>query len=388
MARRRLITMITVVSILAGAAAWGSSRPPKNLKKVGNHWTAWNPPTSFPAGAKLYTIVPGDTLWDLSAKFLSDPYLWPQLWEHNRYILDAHWIYPGDPLVIAPKVEPVEKLGKKAPATGEKEAKAQEEAPEVAQPTEGPVPLGTESDIYCSGFIGKLKEKFGYKIIGSEYGNLSVEQSPDVQDSPPPLGATATVKYDLSSGDIVYLDGGKDGGLSPGEVFTAVDPGQVVRHPVTHKVVGRYYAYLGRVRVLSVQQKTAIAEISDSCRPLHVGAELKPFEQEPVPLARLGSMRPVNEPAAVSQIKSGATIIMSDDGVVSLGQDHIVYIDRGSEDNVTPGDLFTIYRLNKRGMPPVVIGELGVLSVQPHTAVAKIIRSRYPIFVGDRADPK
>lgn len=388
MARRRLITMIAVASILAGAAAWGSDRPPKNLKKVGDHWTAWTPPTSFPEGVKLYTIVPGDTLWDLSAKFLSDSYLWPQLWEHNRYILDAHWIYPGDPLVIAPKVEPVEKLGEKAPPVGAKaESSKAPEKPEFAQPTEGPVPLGTESDIYCSGFIGNLKEKFGYQIIGSEYSNLSVEESPDIQDAPPG-GAATTVKYDLSTGDIVYLDGGKEGGLSPGEMFTAVDPGKVVRHPITHKVLGRYYAYLGRVRVLSVQQKTAIAEIADSCRPLHVGAKLKPFEQEPVPLARLGSIRPVNEPAAVSQIKKGATIVMSDDGVVSLGQDHIVYIDRGSDDNVTPGDLFTIYRLNRHGLPPVVIGELGVLSVQAHTALAKIVRSRYPIFVGDRADLK
>ncbi len=387
MARRRLITMIALASILAGVAAWGSERPPKTLKKVGDHWTAWNPPASFPAGVKLYTIVPGDTLWDLSAKFLSDPYLWPQLWEHNRYILDAHWIYPGDPLVIAPKVEPVEKLGAKTPPAAEKSEATKQEMPNFAQPAEGPVPLGTESDIYCSGYIGNLKEKFGYKIVGSEYGNLSEEEIPEDQGSMRG-DAPATVKYDLSSGDIVYLDGGKDGGLSPGEVFTAVDPGQVVRHPVTHKVLGRYYAYLGRVRVLSVQQKTAIAEISDSCRPLHVGAVLKPFEQEPVPLARLGAMRPVNEPASVSDIQHGATIVLSDDGVVALGQDHIVYIDRGSEDNVTPGDLFTIYRLNRKGLPPVVIGELGVLSVQPHTALAKIVRSRYPIFIGDRADPK
>jgi len=380
--------MIAVASILAGAAAWGSDRPPKKLHKVGDHWTAWNPPTSFPEGVKLYTVVPGDTLWDLSAKFLSDPYLWPQLWEHNRYILDAHWIYPGDPLVIAPKVEPVEKLGKESPPAAEKtEGEKTKQGLEVAQATEGPVPLGTESDIYCSGFIGNLKEKFGYKIIGSEYGNLSVEESPDIQEAPSAATGT-TVKYDLSSGDIVYLDGGRDGGLSPGEVFTAVDPGQVVRHPTTHKVLGRYYAYLGRVRVLSVQDKTAIAEISDACRPIHVGAELKPFQEEPVPLARLGSIRPVNEPAAASEIMHGATIVLSDNGVVSLGQDHIVYIDRGADDNVTPGDLFTIYRLNHQGMPPVVIGELGVLSVQPHTALAKIVRSRYPIFVGDRIDPK
>ena len=33
-------------------------------------------------------------------RWLGDPYLWPQVWDENRYILDSHWIYPGDPIVI------------------------------------------------------------------------------------------------------------------------------------------------------------------------------------------------------------------------------------------------------------------------------------------------
>src|SRR5262245_33558923 len=39
--------------------------PPKNLRKVGDHWTPWSPPDpeSFPAGATVHIIVPGDTLW-------------------------------------------------------------------------------------------------------------------------------------------------------------------------------------------------------------------------------------------------------------------------------------------------------------------------------------
>jgi hypothetical protein len=39
-------------------------------------------------------------LWDLAEKFYGDPFLWRYIWEHNQYIADPHWIYPGNPLYI------------------------------------------------------------------------------------------------------------------------------------------------------------------------------------------------------------------------------------------------------------------------------------------------
>src|SRR5262249_42740489 len=79
-----------------------STTPPKNLRKVGNHWTPYQPPDpeSFPEGAQVHVIVPGDTLWGMAGTHFQNPYLWPQIWNENRYILDSHWIYPGDPLLL------------------------------------------------------------------------------------------------------------------------------------------------------------------------------------------------------------------------------------------------------------------------------------------------
>jgi hypothetical protein len=385
---RRLLVLPIILFALAVQAA---DRPPANLRLAGDHWTAWDPPTEFPEGAQLYLVKDGDTLWDLSGRFYGDPYLWPQIWEQNRYIQDAHWIYPGDPLVVGVEVTPIEEL--EAPPEVAAEA-AGDDGKKRFDPARGaPVALGSADDIFCSGYIGDPDETFPMHVVGSEYGGLDVQTADRWargrrQGSTDGYGQPITAKLGLVLGDIVYLDQGQDAGLLPGSVYIAVQPGDLARHIESREVLGRFYRYLGRVRLLSVQDSTAIGEIIHSCYPIGVGTTLKVFEDAPIPLARRTGLRGINDPVSADVLENAPVITLSESGIVTLGQGHLVFIDRGSSDDVTPGDIYTIYRMSDRGMLPMVVGELAILSVEPRTALGKILESRYAVYVGDKLDPK
>lgn len=50
---------------------------------------------------KIYHVKKGDTLWDISNMYLSQPWYWPQIWRTNAQITNPHLIYPGDELRLS-----------------------------------------------------------------------------------------------------------------------------------------------------------------------------------------------------------------------------------------------------------------------------------------------
>ena len=380
------------------------TRPPKQLHRVGDHWTAYNPPdpATYPAGAKTQAIKQGDTLWGLAQQFYNNGYMWPQLWETNTWITDAHWIYPGDVLLIEGEIsQQAQGGGTTSTATtsttvgttatnaggtlgatsgnplGGQVVRPVITAADAVGGSAGPVPLATEADIYCYGYIGDPNEPMPNQIFAWEDAELRYQAGT----------VLAETKADGSEGDLVFITGGSSSGLVAGETYMLVAPRGLIKHPRNRfEVVGRQYDYIGQVKVLCLDGQQARGIITKSCAEIPIGARLKPMPQLPIPLARIPSLPAFCDPASG---KTRGYIISAEGGdwLEAIGEGFLVQINLGRDEQVQPGEFLTVFRENVQpGAPPQVLGEMAVLTAENHTATAKIVLMRYSMMVGDAVE--
>jgi LysM repeat protein len=377
--RRTAVAMSLVLCASVVGAQQPVNPPPRPLHKVEGHWTPYQPPTEFPADAQVYTIKPGDTLWELAHRFLGDPYLWPQLWEKNQYIRDAHWIYPGDPLVVGTKAEemapaqpaapeatpPPGAEGTPSPGQGEGTAPPGGPSSQPAGPAGQLMAIGTESDVYCFGYLDETSEQMPVSVASAEHLGL---------------------KELFVQGDVIFFNGGTEEGIEAGKDYFLVLPGKEVRHPATGALLGRFMQYVGHARVLCAQDHSATAEITASCDGVPIGAKVRPFEAIPIPMTVMTPPLTICEPESG---KPTGYITYAKDGYYHFGKDETVMLDLGAADQVAPGTVLTIFRANPVvGMPRLVLGEVGVLTAGDHWSTAKVLSSKEAIEVGDRVEVK
>jgi len=368
---------VLIAALFLPIVAFGQAvaPPPQPLHFVDDHWTPYDPPTEFPEGSTVHRVVPGDTLWDLAAAYLGDPYLWPQIWERNPYIKDSHWIYPGDPIAIDVAVqEPPAEMQEVIP---EETVTSEYSDPGYTEPEidEGePRPLGSTADVYCFADLVQDDSIYPFTITSAE--------RMDFQDS-------------FSEGDIVYIDGGVNQGVAAGDRFFVLNRLRPLKRLFdkpkmgriyTEETIGIVYSKIGQIKVLCAQEDTAIAEITYACDPIDIGNVLQPFKPIPVPLV----IDP--DPSDRCDVPNGlpiGRIIYTRDDQLEIGGGWLVFIDLGSADGVYPGQFATIYRENPvEGMPRLVLGELGVLTVEETYSTAILTGGWASVYIGDMVELK
>ena len=111
-----------------------------------------------------YVVQRGDTLWDISARFLNEPWLWPEIWQANPQVENPHLIYPGDVLSLA-------YLGGRATLIKKEPQIRREEAPINA------VPLGdVEAFLKNAHILDEDQYKNLPYVVGVEENRLRVAE--------------------------------------------------------------------------------------------------------------------------------------------------------------------------------------------------------------------
>jgi LysM repeat protein len=347
----------------AAAPATGLQTGPAT---VAPHWSRNKYPESIPEGAIYYIVEKGDTLWDISARFLGNAYLWPQIWDQNKYITDAHWIYPGDPLILP-------KLALIAAGAGIPGAPGEEGLPEAPEGVPGEpgvpggpaaaalVPVTEETTLQCADYVVQDREDESLEILGSEQGNT---------------------KIGLTERDIVYLSKGSNSGVKAGELYSIHHASYTVRHPANGRKIGTKVETLGWLQVILVQENSATAVVETACLDLHAGDYLRPFEKVNVPL--VVTRPPATRLTPPSGKLNQYVVDIALDATIA-GEGHLLTIDAGSESGVAPGNVFSVYRIDYPSVPTPrnVVGELTVVAVREKTATAKVTYSADAIMVGD-----
>ncbi len=307
-----------------------------------------------PDAPERHIVVKGDTLWDISAKFLKDAFRWPELWKLNKDdIKNPHWIYPGQVLVLdrsggSPFLRPE---GTVRLSPQERAEPIQHAiwsiAPDVIEP------FLTRPLVLADGVIDDAA-----RIIGlQDYRSVS------------------------GTGDKVYAANVRE----PHRDWQIFRPGAVLLDPETGQPLGFEALYLGTAQQLS-EGTPAEFIVRNARQEILVGDRLVP-----TPKTEIVNYVPHPPPTPIAGAIAGLT-----GGVGFAGKNSVVSINRGKAHGLEVGHVLALDRAGEvvvdrfKGektvyqLPHQRNGVVFVFRVLENVSYALIMEAQRPVVVGDR----
>jgi len=289
-----------------------------------------------------YTVKKGDTLWDISSGNLKDPFLWPKLWKANPQIHNPHLIYPNDKIVI-----PAELLKEEA-REGDRvisDAKAPETTTPKSLSTIARKSMVSREALLESGYFVKNIEPTA-NILGSPYN-----------------------KTLLGTDDAVYISTQRK--VNTGKKFYVITKPEAVLNPLNRSEIAGYHVQIkGIVTVTGDENGKTKATISEAYKEIAVGDSLIDYYHIVLPTA-----------PSVERKPSIAGIVLRVWNKRSIsGKDDVIYINKGTQEGVEIGDIFTI---TSRKNPQPVLGTAQVFSVSDAGSAATVRNAISEIVPGD-----
>jgi len=318
---------------------------------------AWSAPTEALELADnapdRHIVVRGDTLWDIAAKFLKQPYRWPEIWRLNQEdIKNPHRIYPGQ-VVVLDRREAVPRLSLEDMVKVEPRVYSSEERQAIPS-----IPQ-------------KAIEPFLSQPLVLEANAL---------DPAARIVATAENRVYLGMGDITYATGVAEGV----KLWNIYRPGKTLVDPDTGETLGVEAIFLGSARLVRAGEPATI-EIVASRQEIGRGDRLLPAP--PIDIISYVPHAPATPIAG--------RVISVYGAVAEGGRNSIVSLSRGQRDGIEIGHVLALSRAGREvsnqyqgkkevfKLPDERYGLLFVFRVFQRVSYALVMNVSRPVVPGD-----
>jgi hypothetical protein len=181
--------------------------------------------------------------------------------------------------------------------------------------------------------------------------------------------------------DLLVVSGGSTAGVQLGQQFYVRRANRFGLDPATHR---RGSKTGGWIRIVAVNESTAIASFEHICSTVGQGDYLEPFVAPVVPP---GADR--DEAPGEPDFTSMGQIVAGSENRSDIGPGDFALIDRGSEQGIVPGARLAVFRdIGVAGMPLASLGEAIVISTSATMSLARITRARDAVHTGDLVAPR
>ena len=321
-----------------------------------------------PNAPDRYTVVKGDTLWDISGRFLSKPWRWPEIWELNReQIRNPHLIYPGDIVVLdrsgtSPRLRLSRLVGSGGSGADPSGLPVERRQPQTRVEMLERDPVPTIDSTAIEPFLNRPL------IVGEK--ELAAN---------PRIVATQDGRVYLGRGDLAYARGIADDTVREWHIYRQAKP---LLDPDTRKPIAWEALFVGSAR-LEKTGDPATLRITSMTEEIGVGDRLMP--SEPPKTFSYVPRPPAGE--------VDGRILAVYRGVTQIGRNNVVAVNAGGGAGVEPGNVLAIHQRGRLvvdretkeqlRLPDEAVGHLLVFRVFDNISYGLVMDASQSITVGD-----
>ena len=301
-----------------------------------------------------YTVVKGDTLWDISGRFLNNPWYWPEIWHVNPQVANPHLIYPGDRLALV-YIDGKPRITKVASGDVKLSPQIRSEAIDTPIPA---IPLDA-----IASFLTDTRIVSPEEINGAPY----VLEGED--------GRIIT-----GAGDKIYARGEK-----PADRVGVFRRSQEFVDPDTGEFLGLEARSIARGNVAAENGDVLTVNLTRSSEEVRIGDRLLVSEDR-----RLTTNFMPSSPDEEIEGK----MISVDGGVNQIGQYNVVAINRGAREGMKAGNVLAVMKAGNRVRDPITgetielpserAGLLMVFQVYEKMSYGLVLKATRSLSVGDK----